>query len=327
MITRRDTLGALAALTMALKSQAATDSLLPLKAGDVLVGCTELNDPGDDHRGRGRILHYDSALRLRQTIETVGTTHLVQGLRFAPDRTLWAFDAFAHQILRLGSDGRRLANFRAPSRGFSNVTFATDGRFFLGESFVGEGSRVPLQTRLPFVPGTRRLGDGHLFEFSPQGTLLRTHATPVHGGMGGFQGLSFSALAPDQRTMVYVSETGPRVMRWDLTTQRSLPDLIGIDSADKRFFFDLAFDGPERLLVLSGSILEVIAWPDGRSLHRWPLGSFGFATLSPPQAGCVYACNFFSGEVVRIELKDGQITARVQTGVRKSASGVAQVPG
>lgn len=299
--------------------------------GDVLVGCTLLNDPADDHRGRGRILHYDADLRLRNTLWIDDTTHIVQGLRFAPDGVLWAFDAFAYKILRYGRDGRRLADFKAPARSFAHVTFAADGRFFLGENFVGTASRVPLRTTLPFMPGTQRLGDGHLFEFSANGRLLHEHRTPVHGGMGGFQGLSSSAVAPDGRTLVYTSESGPRIMCWDLERRAPLPDFVAAPENGGRFFFDVGFDDDGRLLVVTGSGVDAYSWPgEGESaatrpvVRSYPLGSFGWASMGPPVGGRIALANFFSGEVAVLELAGGAVAARAQTGMRKSASGVGQ---
>ena len=254
--------------------------------GDVLVGCTLLNDPADDHRGRGRILHYDADLRLRNTLWIDDTTHIVQGLRFAPDGVLWAFDAFAYKILRYGRDGRRLADFKAPARSFAHVTFAADGRFFLGENFVGTASRVPLRTTLPFMPGTQRLGDGHLFEFSANGRLLHEHRTPVHGGMGGFQGLTASALAADGKTLCYTSESGPRIMRWNVAARSSLPDLITAADNSGRFFFDLAFDSAGRLLVVTGLGVDALDATSGAVLRRYPLGSFGWASMTPTGQRC-----------------------------------------
>lgn len=298
---------------------------LPFAAGDVVVGCTLLNDPSDDHRGLGRILHYDAALRLRRRITLDDTTHIVQGLKFAPDRTLWGFDAFAYKVVRFGADGRRLENFSAPPRSFAQVVFARDGRFFLGENFVGDRSRVPLRTTLPFMPGTRRFGNGHLFEFSREGRLLREHATPTHGGMGGFQGMTSAALAKDGRTLFYTSESGPRIMRWDLVDRRALPDLLSAPDNSGQLFFDLRFDAADRLLVLTG--LAVDALDDaGRLIRRYPLGSFGWASLGTPRDGYVHVANFFSGEIACLDLASGEIVARAQTGVRKSASGIDSFP-
>ena len=322
-LRRRTVLAGLGALPFA-ALQAETTAF---SRGDVLVGCTLLNDPADDHRGRGRILHYDADLRLRNTLWIDDTTHIVQGVRFAPDGVLWAFDAFAYKILRYGRDGRRLADFKAPARSFAHVTFAADGRFFLGENFVGTASRVPLRTTLPFMPGTQRLGDGHLFEFSANGRLLHEHRTPVHGGMGGFQGLTASALAADGKTLYYTSESGPRIMRWNVAARSSLPDLITAADNSGRFFFDLAFDGAGRLLVVTGLGVDALDATSGAVLRRYPLGSFGWASMSPPVKDAVYLSNFFSGEIARLNLQSGAITARADTGTKKSASGVAVAPG
>lgn len=318
-LRRRTVLAGLGALPFA-ALQAETTAF---SRGDVLVGCTLLNDPADDHRGRGRILHYDADLRLRNTLWIDDTTHIVQGLRFAPDGVLWAFDAFAYKILRYGRDGRRLADFKAPARSFAHVTFAADGRFFLGENFVGTASRVPLRTTLPFIPGTQRLGDGHLFEFSANGRLLHEHRTPVHGGMGGFQGLTASALAADGKTLYYTSESGPRIMRWNVAARSSRPDLVAAADNSGRFFFDLAFDGAGRLLVVTGLGVDALDATSGAVLRRYPLGSFGWASMSPPVDKVVYLSNFFSGEIARLDLQSGAITAKADTGTRKSASGVA----
>jgi hypothetical protein len=327
MVTRRAAIAGLGALPLA--AHGATP--LPFAAGDIVVGCTLLDDPQDDHRGRGRILHYDAALRLRQTLRLADTTHIVQGLRFAPDGALWAFDTFARIVARFGRDARRMADFRAPPRSFGHITFHRDGRFFLGDNFVGGSSRVPLRTTLPFMPGTQRYGDGHLFEFSRAGELLREHATPVHGGMGGFQGLCSSAIAPDGRTLVYTSESGPRIMRWDLERRAPLPDFVVAPETGGRFFFDVGFDDDGRLLIVTGSGVDAYDWPgEGESAatrpvaRSYPLGSFGWASMGPPVGGRIALANFFSGEMAVLELAGGAVTARAQTGMRKSASGVGQ---
>lgn len=328
---RRAVLAGLGALPLgAISHRASTAETKPatlaFARGDVVVGCTVLNDPKDDHRGRGRILHYDADLRLKSTIWLDDTTHIVQGLKFSPDRTLWAFDSFAYKIARFAPDGRRLADFKAPLRPFGHITFAEDGRFFLGENFVGEKSRVPLGTTLPFIPGARRFGDGHLFEFSRAGKLIREHPTPVHGGMGGFQGLTSSTIAPDGRTLIYTSESGPRIMRWDLVAQKSLPDLLIAPETAGRIFFDVRFDEAGRLLVVNGRGIDAVD-DAGRLIRTYSFGSFGWASLGTPRGGYVYASNFFSGELACLDLASGEIVARAQTGIRKSASGIDSFPG
>ena len=344
-ITRRDALAGFSLLPLATQTAAAAEvpatrastattnptnsnRAVPFAPGDVVAGCTLLNDPRDDHRGRGRLLHYDANLQLKNTIWTDDTTHIVQGVHFGPGRTLWAFDTFAYKILRFAADGRRLPNFTAaPARGFGHVTFAADGRFFMGENYVGEKSRVPLRTTLPFMPGTKRLGEGHLFEFSAKGKLVMEHATQVHGGMGGFQGLTASAITPDGKSIVYTSESGPKVFHYDLVGRRQLPDVIAYAENTGNFFFDVAFDRAGRLLTVRGQGIDAFDL-GGRKLRSYPLQSFGWASMSVPvTATHVYASNFFTGELVKLDLASGQILARADAGLKKSLSGVAEFPG
>lgn len=341
MSTRRDALRALVALPLAARAQApatpAAPAAPPVTArpvafapGDVAVGCTLLNDPKDDHKGRGRILHYDAALRLKNTLWLDDTTHIVQGTRFGPDRSLWAFDTFSYTIVRIAPDGRRLPNLQgAPARSFGHVSFAPDGRYFLGENYVGEKSRLPLRTTLPFMPGTKRLGDGHLFEFSKQGRLVHEHATRTHGGMGGFQGLTSSAIAPDGRTVYYTSESGPTIFRYDLAGRRQLPDLVSFAENSGQFFFDVAFDGAGRLLAVRGQGVDAFDASSGAKLQSYPLQSFGWSSMSLPVGAKthVFVTNFFSGEIAKLDLASGKVLARADAGIRKSLAGAAEFPG
>lgn len=300
---------------------------VPFAPGDVVVGCTQLNDPTDDHAGRGRLLHFDSNLKLRNTLWLDDTTHIVQGTRFAPDGTLWAFDPFAYKIVRFARDGRRLPNFtNAPPRAFGHVTFAPDGRFFLGENLVGDASRVALKTTLPFMPGTRRFGEGHLFAFTAQGRLSKEHSTATHGGIGGFQGLTSSALSPDGRTVFYTSESGPRILRYDVVDGAQRPDFVTFPDNAGQFFFDVAFDRSGHLLAIRGMSIDVYD-AAGKVTRSLPLAQFGWASLSIPVTDDhVYAANWFNGELSKIDLRSGAVLATTNVGGRKCLAGVAEMP-
>ena len=65
---------------------------------------------------------------------------------------------------------------------------------------------------------------------------------------------------------------------------------------------------------------------DGKLLNVLPLGSFGWASMSQSRAGKVYLSNFFSGQLACLDLQSGQIIARAETGMRKSASGLDTCP-
>lgn len=301
--------------------------VVPFAPGDIFATCTLLDDPSDDHRGRGRIIHYDANLALKNTLWLDDTTHLLQGPRFSPQQVLFAFDAFAHKVVRFAVDGSRLPNLvEAPARAFGSAAFATDGRFFLGETLVGTGSRLPLKTTLPTMPGSTRLGDGHVFEFDANGKLRREHATPTHGGMAGFQGVSSLALAPDGRTLVYVSETGPKIFAWDVATGTSLPDIASFPDSSRKFYFDVRFDEIGSLYALAGGALEIYDLRSRTLRRSIALPGFGWASMSTPRSGNILLANFFSGEIAKLDLATGAVLQKAQTNAPKALSGIAQLP-
>ena len=73
-------------------------TLKPFSPGDVFVGATLLNDPDDDHAGRGRIIQYDAGLVEKGVLWIDDSTHLVGGLKIDPNGVLWAFDSNAHLV-------------------------------------------------------------------------------------------------------------------------------------------------------------------------------------------------------------------------------------
>ena len=78
-------------------------TMQPFEYGDIFLGCTDLNDAVDDHKGDGRILQYDKNLQPKGILYTEGTDHLVIGLTFDPQGVLWGFDMHNHAIVRVFS--------------------------------------------------------------------------------------------------------------------------------------------------------------------------------------------------------------------------------
>jgi hypothetical protein len=305
-------------------------TLQPFAPGDIFVGSTVLDGADDDHAGRGRILQYDAQLRRKGVLWLTQTTHLVGGLRFDRQGQLWAFDSQAFVVLTIGRDGAvRQRDFG--SRPFSNVTFCADGSLYLAEHVAGNGIKLEIQarmgTRLQKMPGTDRLGDGHVWHFRSDGTLLRELTTQVHGGVGGFMGVTMSALSPDETTLVYCSETGTRLMRYDLESARQLPDLQTLPAGEREMFFAMDYGPRAQLYVSRGNRVDLVS-PRGRTMCCYPLEGHGWATLAASSDGKhLFMGNFFSGQVVKMELGSGEPVAVADTGVRKSLAGIAEFVG
>lgn len=303
--------------------------------GDVFVAVTALNNPDDDHAGTGHIRQYGADLQLKGEIALTQTSHLVGGLKFDARGVLWAFDSHDHVVLNLHRDGRIVAR-DLPPRAFSHVNFAADGSFYLGEHVVGSSIKPEIQARMKTyiskIPGTDRFGDGHVFKFDAAGKLLQEYATATQGGMGGFLGVTMSALSPDGRRLVYCSETGPRLMQYDLVEDRQMPDIQNIQPpfppGPPPMFFGMDYGPDGTLYVLRGGAIHVVDERSGQTTRQVPLEGFGWAVIDlAKDARYAFVASFFTGEVAKVDLASGQKLGSIQTGAVKSLAGVVEYQG
>lgn len=303
--------------------------------GDVFLAATELNDPQDDHAGIGRIVQYGSDLAKKGEIVLAETSHLVGGLKFDRDGVLWAFDSHSFVVLNVHRDGRVVQRREFGTRPYSHVNFMDDGTLLLAEHVVGATIKpeiaARMKTTIPHMPGSSRFGDGHVWRFRADGTLVREYATAVHGGMGGFLGVTMSALSPDQSTLVYCSETGPRLMRYDLVNDVQLPDLQSFSPpyppGPPPMFFGMDYAPDGTLYVLRGGSIHVVN-DSGETTRQLPLEGFGWATLDVGIGGkYAFVSNFFTGEIAKIDLASGAKLGSIQTGAVKSLAGLVEYQG
>ena len=312
-------------------------TLQPFEKGDIFVGATVLNVADDDHAGDGRIIQYDSELNEKGVLWTEGTTHLVGGLKFAPDGTLWAFDSQGYQVIRVSPQGKQLPAAKFPARSFSNITFAPDGNVYLGEHLVGAEVKLPpdrpLKTTLSFMPGTERFGDGHVFKCTPDGEVIKEYETESHGGMPGFLGVTSSALTADGKTLIYNSELGNRLFRYDLEADQQLPDLITYskESGDMAMVISYQPDGSLMYIKANfreGFFLQKLDPDSGEAIQTWNTEGPGWASLGTSiEPGVALIGNFFTGAVMKLDLGSGEALATADTNVQRSLAGIAQYPG
>jgi len=154
---------------------------------------------------------------------------------------------------------------------------------------------------------------------------LQSWHPEYHGGMSGSMAITHSVLAADQRTLIYVSETGPRLMRFDLQTGKQLPDLQSFPEGQRQMFFDLIAGPDQSLLVCRGDRVDQLS-DDGEVLRSYPLEGFGWSVIGTAMPRLAYVANWFTGEVVRLDLDSGAVTARVNI-APKCIAGLAQYPG
>jgi hypothetical protein len=311
-------------------------TMQPFTRGDVFAGATLLNRADDDHAGDGRIIQYDADLKEKGVLWTEGTTHLVGGLAFAPEGTLWAFDSHSYSVIRVSPEGKPLPRIKFADRAFSNVTFAPDGTVYLGEHLVGNTVRLrpgtKLGTTLRKMPGTDRFGDGHLFQFTQDGKLLKEFATPVHGGVPGFLGLTGAALRADGKSILYLSELSDSIRCFDLENARPLPNLVTYGPETGNMAMAVTYTRDGRLLHIrgnftSGTVLQHLS-ESGDVIREYPLPGRGWSGMGKSiEKDIVLLGNFFTGTLAKFSLDTGEIVAQAETGTQRSLAGVAQYPG
>lgn len=302
----------------------------PFVKGDILVAATIMDNPDDDHGGTGRLIQYDANLKPKGELYLTGTRHKVGGLTFAPDRTLWAFSQLTPAVVEIGPDAVQKPLRTFSGRKYSSVTFGRDGSLYFGEHMLGTQTGHPsVTTKFSLLPGRDVIGDGHVFRHAADGKLLDEYATRADGGMFGFLAITSTVLTDNDSRLIYVSETGKRVMQYDLANRRQLPDLAdlaGNPDIPMVLVMNPAPDG--RLLISTGKGFFVMDPKSGAVLRNYPLEGMGWAAVNSSADGqFAIIGNFFTGDIVKVRLADGAVVARNNVGQKESLSGIAEFPG
>ncbi|MEO7386547.1 MAG: hypothetical protein ABIX37_06405, partial [Gammaproteobacteria bacterium] len=189
-----------------------TSTLKPFEKGDIFLGCTYLNDPGDDHKGEGRILQFDRNWIAKGTWYTTGTRYFIVGCTVAPDGTLWGFDCHDHVAVRATPDAKELPPWDS-GRAFGSVNWDQAGNHYFGEYFIGKEIWKGTTAKL-LADGT--LGAGHIYQYSPDLRLLDDYPTEYAPEPTRFKGVTHSTMHPSGEFITYTTETARRLMRYDL---------------------------------------------------------------------------------------------------------------
>lgn len=311
--------------------QARVSTFKPFMVGDIIVAATIMDVPDDDHAGTGRLLQYDADLNLKGVLWVQGTKHKIGGLTFSPRGVLWGFSQLTPAMFEVGPDGTQLPLRSFSNRTLSSVAFGADGSYYFGEHLQGKETGHPsITTKFKILPGSDKVGDGNVYRFADDGSLIKVYETEAHGGIAGFLAVTSTVLADNDTRLIYISETGPKIMQYDLANDRQLPDLAVLED-DPRvpMVLTMAPFSDGRLLVSTGSGLIVVDPENGDILRHIPVdGPPGWAAASPSRDDRhVLVGNFWTGDLLKIRMADEQVVAQTNVGQKESLSGIAQYAG
>jgi len=290
----------------------------PFAPGDILLAATDVDDRNVDlrnHSGPGRVLHFSPDLQPRAALFT-GQTGLVVGLGIDPtDGALYACDPGSQTVTRFNADGS-LAGTTSPlpRARIGSIVFHRDGRFIAGlHSKIGEAAGTPTPPRLYL------------------GSMQNGHAegldVEIDGGKFGFHCVTHMCLDASERTLVYVSEGGRRLMRYDLSERRQLPDLLRLPAEDPRGTLGPAVLPDGRVLMATGSSIVMLD-AVGTVLDEFPASSprgWSRLTLALDQRS-YFVSNFLEGVLEKREVETARLTQRLDIQRKFSLSGLAEVP-
>ena len=301
----------------------------PFELGDIFLGCTELIEDIDDHKGIGRILQYDKDFNLKGILWTEGTDHLVIGLKIDPKGILWAFDMHNHIVIRVSPDGKQLPNHHFANRAFSNVTFDKDGNIYLGEALVGN---TPYPgSYMKRLPGSDLLGEANIYKFDSALQLQEIYDVAYSPEFHHFKGITHSTMHPSEAFITYTTEIGKKIMRYDIQQSKQMDDLLVLpgDLTDQNVAIAVNYLNDGRLLHSRGDRIEIlnedgaIIQTIGLEEHGW-----GIAQVSPSyDQEHFFTANIFTGVAMKIRISDGEILGSIDTGYRapkRSLAGIAE---
>lgn len=301
----------------------------PFELGDIFLGCTELIEDIDDHKGNGRILQYDKDFNLKGILWTEGTDHLVIGLKIDPKGILWAFDMHNHIVIRVSPDGKQLPNHHFANRAFSNVTFDKDGNIYLGEALVGN---TPYPgSYMKRLPGSDLLGEANIYKFDSELQLQEIYDVAYSPEFHHFKGITHSTMHPSEAFITYTTEIGKKIMRYDIQQSKQMDDLLVLpgDLTDQNVAIAVNYLNDGRLLHSRGDRIEIlnedgaIIQTIGLEEHGW-----GIAQVSPSyDQEHFFTANIFTGVAMKIRISDGEILGSIDTGYRapkRSLAGIAE---
>ena len=92
--------------------------------------------------------------------------------------------------------------------------------------------------------------------------------------------MTSAILLPDDRTLLYCTETSNEVRRFDVVDGKQLDPLKAYPEGREGFVFFLSYMPDGRLMLSRGAHVEFLDPQTGETLHTMPQEGFGWAVIS-----------------------------------------------
>ena len=289
-----------------------TANLNDLREGDFFLALNEIDQSNIDFRkgisGQCRIVHYDRDFNPKGELRT-GESGLLVGLLYNPnDQRLYATNPQQNSLLAYDSAGgkHRLTSY-LPVRRYGNMALARNGDIVIGiHSLYG-------------APTKDQYGDGKLIRFNPETEAVNFYDVEIDGGRSGRHCISNLAIAPDDKTIHYVSEAGRRLCRYDTESRQQLSDFLAFAENDSMKTYGMGvLPGGEVLMACSSG--AVLFSPHGEILKNYDVPyKKGWTRAKLALDGKhFYLSNFSQGLLQRRDIETGQVACELNTGLKCS---------
>lgn len=286
-----------------------------LEDGDICIAASysvgEINIRRNS--GAGRVLVFDRELTPKGALWT-GEEGLVIGLEYCPlSRTLLVSDVSSQTVKRFSRAGDMLPSFPdMQGKPFGVMAAAADGAIVIGEHIKGD--------KFPF------LGGGEIYKFAADGALQQHFAAEHDPGKFGFHGVTNMVLDEGGNTAIYISETGKRVMQYDLAGGQQLDDLFVLAADGKKSTSGLAMTADGRILLATVTGASLYS-RTGKMLKEYDIPSDrGWSAVRISAAGdSFYIANFFTGRLEMRDLTSGEILRAADTGLTYRLASIAEI--
>ena len=309
-------------------------TMQPFAPGDVFLGLTELDNPDDDHAGHGRIVQYDSDLNEKGVLWTEGGEHLVGGLEFDANGLLWAFNDLA--VIHVDpKTGRQLPlSDKFLPRVYRSASFDRDGNVYLGEHMKAKARpdnefAARTSTVFPEIPGEGVLGYGLIYKYDADWNLVKVFDNETAYEFTEFKGVTHSSLHPSGQFITYATETGKRLMRYDVVNDKQMDDLVTYpgDPSDRVWVIAVKYLPDGRLLITRGDFMELLD-EQGTVLKTYPLETYGWTDIEICADGehCLVS-NIWEGTAAKVHIESTEVVGMIDTGMKapnRSLSGIAE---